>query len=181
LINGWLLTVFSRLRFEVLAAIQGRAVEAGVAAVAVLAALAAGSAWLTARELRGESVAQLAQLRRAPATQPPAIALARGGLPVFSSAVLAERFNQTAIDIGLPPDEISYALEAPPGQPYQRYRLTFPVKSNYPVIRRFVAALATEMPHVALDGIRCSRENTSSPVLACSLTFSAFFERERNE
>ncbi|MGB9991948.1 hypothetical protein [Pseudoduganella rhizocola] len=152
-----------------------------MAAAALLAVLAAGASWLAARELQDESTRQLAQLRRAPAKLLPAAAPSRGSLPAFSSAVLAERFNQTAIDIGLPPDEISYTLDAPPGQPYQRYRLTFPVKSNYPTIRRFVAALATEMPHVALDGIRCSRENTSSPVLACDLTFSAFFERERNE
>lgn len=85
------------------------------------------------------------------------------------------------MEIGLQPDDISYTLEVLPGQPYQRYRLTFPVKSNYPTIRRFVAALAADMPHVALDGIRCARENTSSPVLACDLSFSAFFERERNE
>jgi len=173
--------VFSRLRFEVLAAIQGRRVEAGVAVAALLAALGAGASWFAARELHGVSAHELAQLGRAPASSQPVLAPSRGSLPPFSSAVLAERFNQTAIDIGLPPDEISYTLEAPPGQPYQRYRLIFPVKSNYPTIRRFVAALAADMPHVALDGIRCSRENTSSPVLACDLTFSAFFERERNE
>jgi hypothetical protein len=152
-----------------------------MAVFSLAAVLATGAAWFVSRELREEGTRQLAQLRWAPAGLPRPAVPSRASLPAFSSAVLAERFNQTAIDIGLPPDEISYTLDAPPGQPYQRYRLTFPVKSNYPAIRRFVAALATEMPHVALDGIRCSRENTGSPVLACDLTFSAFFERERNE
>lgn len=160
---------------------EGRRVEAVAAAAALLAVLAAGASWLAARELRDESVQQLARLRQAPASLAPAVVPSRSNLPAFSSAVLAERFNQTAIDIGLPPDEISYVLDAPPSQPYQRYRLTFPVKSSYPTIRRFVAALAADMPHVALDGIRCSRESTSAPVLACDLTFSAFFAQERHE
>ena len=59
--------MFSRLRFKVLAAIEGRRVEAGVAAAAVLAVLAAGASWFAARELQDESARQLAQLRRAPA------------------------------------------------------------------------------------------------------------------
>lgn len=101
-------------------------------------------------------------------------------LPVFNSAHVAAQFHENAIVTGLADEEVSYVLEATPGQPYQRYRIRFPAKADYPKIRRFIAALGADMPHVALDGIRCARENTAAAVLACDLTFSAFFQLDRN-
>ena len=93
---------------------------------------------------------------------------------------MAAQFHENAVAVGLVDEEVSYSLEAPPGQPYQRYRIRLPVKADYPKIRRFIAALAVDMPHVALDGIRCSRENKAASVLACDLTFSAFFRIDGN-
>lgn len=174
-------TVFYRIQFKILAAMQRRVVEMSVAIAALLVSLAVATAWLATRGHFEETRQKLAQLERVPHHSPSVSVPTRARLPAFNSAALAERVNRTATDIGLHPDEISYVLEAPPGQPYQRYRLTFPVKSNYLTIRRFIAALGTEMPNVALDGIRCSRASTSSPILACDLTFSAFFEAALND
>lgn len=165
-----------------LAATRGRVIEVSVAGTALVALAITGVVWASISQLQELRTMEFGQMRAAPVsvqsrTAPPV----RSGLPTFSSAELAKQFNQTATDVGLRSDEISYSLEASPGQPFLRYRLTFPVQSNYPTIRRFVAALSADMPHVVLDGIRCSRESTSSSALVCDLTLSAFFARGSNE
>jgi hypothetical protein len=101
-------------------------------------------------------------------------------LPSFNSAEVAAQFHENAKAAGLADDEVGYALEAPLGQPYQRYRIRFPVKADYPKIRRFIAGLSADMPYVALDGLRCTRENTTAAELVCDLNFSAFFRLDRN-
>lgn len=100
-------------------------------------------------------------------------------LPVFVASQAVEAFTTTAQDVGLPVDEVTYSLENGNDQPYRRYRISMSVKTGYPEVRRFVAALATGMPNVALDAIRCARENAAAPTLGCQLVFSAFYRRER--
>ena len=99
-------------------------------------------------------------------------------LPLFSPSIAVETFTETARDVGLPIDELTYAMEGAHDQPYRRYRISMSVKAGYPEVRRFVAALASSMPNVALDAIRCARENATAPLLGCQLVFSAFYKRE---
>lgn len=96
-------------------------------------------------------------------------------LPMFNSAEVAAQFHENAHAVGLASEEAGYTLDASPGQPYQRYRIRFPVTADYARIRRFVAALAADMPHLSLDGIHCTRENKTAALLTCDLVFSAFF------
>jgi len=98
-------------------------------------------------------------------------------LPAFDSAALVDTFNYLATNAGLPVDEVSYALEDGTAQPYLRYRVTLTVASNYPTIRGFVDQLKTELPHVALDSISCSRDDIAQASLSCDLAFSAFFQK----
>lgn len=98
-------------------------------------------------------------------------------LPAFASAKVVEQFGGIALDIGMPLDEVSYVFEPVGGQPFHRYRINMSVKTGYAQVRRFVAALAVEMPNVSLDAIRCGRENVAAQLIACELAFSAFFER----
>lgn len=98
-------------------------------------------------------------------------------LPQFSSAELVETVNQIAVDIGLPVDEISYTLEEGASHPYLRYRLTLSATANYPLMRRFVDAMAKNLPHSILDSISCSRDDIAVTALSCDLAFSAFFQK----
>jgi len=82
-----------------------------------------------------------------------------------------------ASSVALPVDEVTYVLEASDSKPYLRYRITMNVKTRYAEVRKFVAALASEMPHVALDSIRCAREAAVPQPLSCDLAFSAFFAK----
>lgn len=96
----------------------------------------------------------------------------------FESAKFIAHFNENISSVGLQAEEVSYSLETQPAQPYQRYRIRIPVKADYPMIRRFLAALNADMPHVTLDSIHCERENTATVLLTCTLSFSAFFQLE---
>jgi len=99
-------------------------------------------------------------------------------LPPFVSAEVVAKFGGVARDIDLPLEEVSYVFEGATDQPFLRYRINMSVKTGYAHIRRFVAALAVEMPHVSLDAIRCSRESAAAQLIGCELAFSAFFERK---
>lgn len=101
-----------------------------------------------------------------------------GQLPTFSSHEFASQFYETATGVGLPVDEVNYALESNSGQFYLRYHVTLTVKARYPEFRKFIAALAAGMPHVTLDNIQCGRESATVHPLSCQLAFSAFFARK---
>lgn len=98
-------------------------------------------------------------------------------LPPFDGAAFTTEFLATARDAGVPTDEVGYALESGAAQPYMRYRITLEAKSGYFELRKFIAALAMAQPNVALDAIRCRRDDAGAVTLACQLTFSAFFRK----
>ena len=98
-------------------------------------------------------------------------------LPVFDSARFTSKFQATARELGVRPDEIFYVLEGAADQPYLRYRIAFEMKSGYLEVRKLLAALSVEQPHVVLDTIRCQRENAGVSILGCQLAFSAFFRK----
>jgi Tfp pilus assembly protein PilO len=158
-----------------------------LAVVAVLAsslglAVVLGAAWRAESERR-QVRDEIAALRHARTQRPapvPADSAATADLPVlpdFDSAAVVHTFTTVVTQAGLPLDEVNYALEDTREQPYLRYRISLSVKSGYPQLRKAVAALASEMPNVALDAVRCGRENPAMTALACELTFSAFFRK----
>lgn len=101
-------------------------------------------------------------------------------LPTLNSAQLVTAIYQVADETQLPVDEISYALDDNLNQPYLRYRLNLSVSASYPVIRRFVDRFRTELSHVSLDTISCSREDIGVAVLSCDLSLSAFYRKAGN-
>jgi hypothetical protein len=98
-------------------------------------------------------------------------------LPVFSSSALTADFHTISADVKLPIDEVSYSLDSSANQPYLRYRVTLAVKTGYPEIRKFAAALVAELPNVALDSVRCGKEDAAAVTLSCQLVFSAFYRK----
>lgn len=99
-------------------------------------------------------------------------------LPAFSSAEFIEQFSAIARDEKIPADELFYVLETGAAQPFWRYRITVDVKTGYPELRKFIAALSSALPNVALDTIRCHREDVNAAGLSCQLAFSAFFKKD---
>jgi len=122
----------------------------------------------------------LQEVRRATpvvAAPAPAVPIAGADLPVFSSSTFTAEFLSIAHEAGVPTEEVAYSLENGVAQPYARYRITLEPKSGYPELRKFIAALESAQPNVALDAIRCRRDDAGATTLACQLAFSAFFRK----
>lgn len=146
--------------------------------------LASAIAWALAyegRQTAAQELADLAAAHKANSAAPvvsTAARLAAPDLPVFSSSELAADFHAISADVKLPVDEVRYALDSSASQPYLRYRVTLVVKTGYPEIRKFAAALLTALPNVALDSVRCGKEEAAGAALSCQLAFSAFYRKD---
>lgn len=150
---------------------------------AMVCVCASGVYWLTARSLREDAAAELsAAVQIRAATRAPAMAVqpAAGSplsLPAFSAADLTTHFHAAAAAVKLPVDEVSYVMDNAEAQPFLRYRVTLAVKTGYPEIRKFAAALADELPNAVLDSVRCGRDDIAAAVLSCDLAFSAYYRK----
>jgi len=58
-----------------------------------------------------------------------------------------------------------------------RLRITFPVKSNYPQIRKFIAQLKAEIPVMALEHIQFERQKVADPGVEVKLQLVLFMEQ----
>lgn len=132
-----------------------------------------------ASNVRGEILTLKDRQKTAPPPEIQAVAT-DANLPNFDSAVFTSEFHAIAQDVGLPVDELVYSLENSAAQPYQRYRITMEVKAGYPELRKFIAALSSAQPNVALDTLRCRRDDAVATTLVCQLAFSAFFRKTHN-
>lgn len=155
---------------------------AALLAVAVVSLVLSTGCWFVMDDIRRGTAAELTAFSTAHAKRvaAPTVAVAAGGdrdLPAFSSASLTANFHAVAADVKLPLDEVSYTLDSSATQPFLRYRVTLSVKTGYPEIRKFVAALIAELPNVALDSVRCGKEDVVATVLSCQLGFSAFYRK----
>ena len=132
---------------------------------------------LVSEDLEARSELKSLQARKPNLSPPAAVTRGEPLLPAFSGASAVDQFTSIARDVGLPVEEVNYALESPAGHPYRRYRISMSVKSGYPEIRKLMAVLASEMPNASLDAIRCSRENALTQGLGCELAFSVFYRQ----
>lgn len=178
------LAFLASLRFYLQRFYRSEPLAFSVGLASLVLAVSAFAVFLMARAQARASLADLHTLQQEQKRKPvPTLPLAKSDvpeLPKFSSAVFTERFHANAREVGLVLDEVSYSLESSGDQPYLRYRTTLSVNTGYPQIRRFIAALAVNMPHVSLDAIQCGRENIAANVLSCDLSFSAFFRKNLN-
>lgn len=94
---------------------------------------------------------------------------ARGDLP----AVLAT-FSATAAAAGVQLEQGTYALERSKGAHLARYRMSFPVKGQYPGIRSFVDNVLVAVPAASLDSLRLERAEIDSGVVGAELQFTVF-------
>jgi hypothetical protein len=171
-------------RFYALRLYSMQPLAAALLAVAVVSLVISAGCWFVMDDIRRGTAAELTAFSTAHAKRVAAptvaVAVAASGdrdLPAFSSAGLTANFHAVASDVKLPLDEVSYTLDSSANQPFLRYRVTLSVKTGYPEIRKFVAALIAELPNVALDSVRCGKEDVVATVLSCQLGFSAFYRK----
>jgi hypothetical protein len=173
-------SLFQRGRFYCAQLLRYDRVVLLAALFSLLCCIVAAAGWLRASMAKQDEWQSLDAMKRQHSALPVAQLVAEvdhvpSDLQRFNSAEFVARFQAAATSVGLPLDEVAYAVDVTNAQPYFRYKATANVKTSYPAIRKFVAALAADMPNTRLDAIRCSRENPSSAVLGCELVFSAFF------
>lgn len=155
-------------------------VVASVGAVAIVTAL--GWAAMKHEEV-AQASDQLLQAEQLPlpkrnVSQPSSSA---DTLPLFSGAALVQGMNSVAKDVAIPFDEAVYMLDSSAAMPYKTYRVTIKTVAGYAEIRRFLPALAAELPNVHLDTIHCVRPDLAATTLSCELAFSAFFSKAARE
>lgn len=152
--------------------------------VAVLALLLAGLWLAKAASAHVEAEAQLdamqQELRAMPAAAPAKTSPQAPSLPPFDSAQVVDALNAAGARTGLAIKEVGFTLDDGKDNPYLRYRIALTVSANYLAVRRFADTLHAELPDVALDSIRCSRESISAAALKCDLAFSSFYRNGGN-
>jgi hypothetical protein len=98
-------------------------------------------------------------------------------LPILDSAKFVDQFHSIAEDMHLPLDEVQYAFESSDRSPFLKYRMELTARAGYGEMRRFLAAVSSELPNVTLDAIQCGRNDVLASALDCKLSFSAFFSK----
>lgn len=169
------------IHFYCLRLLRAAPVSFAICCVSFVAMLACACAYILEGHRLTASQNELAALRlRTPvkAAAMPAPASNAPNLPWFDSARLVEQLDAAAEEAKLPVDEVGYALEESAQHPYLRYRITLSVTASYPTVRQFVDDVSSSMPHVALDGISCTRADIALPAPTCELAFSAFFRKD---
>lgn len=177
---GHRLKIVEFCSFYVAGILRRQPVAVGLLLLMALGAGATAVAWAyeAARHEAAWTALQASRRPALPVAMPAAHGPAVGAdLPVFSSASFTAEFLSIAHEAGVPTEEVAYALENGVAQPYARYRITLEAKSGYPELRKFIAALESAQPNVALDAIRCRRDDAGASTLACQLAFSAFFRK----
>lgn len=171
------MALFLYVRFQVYRLWYTQRGAAIVSAIATLALVASAAAWLPLVSEGHDAYLELARMsgKKSVRSEAPSSAWRELTLPEFNSSKAVDQITLIASDVGVPVDEVTYALENTAGYPYRRYRISMSVKAGYPEIRKFVAALASDMPNASLDAIRCARENALAQALGCELAFSVFY------
>lgn len=126
--------------------------------------------------------AQLAHL--APATTGSVVAAPGGGMVL---AALPPRDSAPAIVGKILEEARASGIDLPKGQ-YEyvaaregvaaRYRMTFPVRAEYPAIREFMDRTLVALPAVAVEGLRIERKNVGDNTVEAELRLSAYVREE---
>lgn len=95
---------------------------------------------------------------------------AKVDLKAFRSSHLLSILENGASAAAIKLDEISFAVDEAPNQPYVRYRASFTVLSRYPTIRKFISEILAGSEGVVLDTVACRREDVSVADVRCDIS-----------
>lgn len=104
------------------------------------------------------------------ATTQASVGRASVDLKAFRSSHLLSILEQSASSTSVKLDEISFAVDDAPNQPYVRYRATFTVLSRYPRIRKFISEILAGSEGVVLDTVSCRREDVNTVDVRCDIS-----------
>jgi hypothetical protein len=126
--------------------------------------------------------AQLAHL--APSATGTVTALPGGGMVL---AALPPRDSAPAIVAKVLEEARASGIDLPKGQ-YEyvparegvaaKYRMTFPVRAEYPAIREFMDRTLVALPAVAVEGLRIERKNVGDNTVEAELRLSAYVREQ---
>jgi len=116
-----------------------------------------------------------------------------GGREALTPAAQLVQFHKTFPDVASQPDWLEKIFSVASSQGIEleqgdykltrnvegrivRLRITFPLKSNYPQIRKFIAQLKAEIPVLALEHIQFERQKVADPNVEVRLQLVLFME-----
>ncbi|KQZ32565.1 hypothetical protein [Duganella sp. Root1480D1] len=91
-------------------------------------------------------------------------------LKAFRSSHLLAILEHGASSANVKLDEISFAVEDSPNQPFVRYRASFQVLSRYPTVRKFISEILSGSEGVVLDTVSCRREDINAADVRCDIS-----------
>ena len=91
---------------------------------------------------------------------------------------IAGQIFKLAATAGVTLDQGRYELTPMHSGKLARYRMSFPIKGQYPNIRQFIDATLSTIPSAAVDGMRIERKTTGDANVDADLRFSIFVRNE---
>lgn len=79
-----------------------------------------------------------------------------------------------ANDGGVSLDQADYAVAPDVGSKLSRYQVTLPIRGDYRQIRRFLSALGTEIPIVALEEVQFERQKVGDSMVNARIRLTFF-------
>jgi hypothetical protein len=158
----------------------------GLVALALMLASAVVAFVLTPR-LHDRSIAldealQAASLRRAAPVRRDADSDAAGftaSLPaIASNAADMNRLFEIASASNIKTPKADYRLSAISSSLFLAYEVRIPVSASYVDVRRFTADALSQLPNLALDGVRFSRLDSTSEALDAELRLVLFYRKQ---
>lgn len=93
------------------------------------------------------------------------------------SAALPDRLDRVfavAREHGIGLDQGDYKLTRTPAGGLERVQVTLPVRSTYPQVRKFIAALRAEIPGLALDHIQFQRQKVADATVEATIRLALY-------
>lgn len=136
----------------------------------LLSAFAYRATCLSGLLLAGQEASSLLKWREPVVAADANVIRARADLKAFRSSHLLSILENGASAAAIKLDEISFAIDDSPNQPYVRYRASFTVLSRYPTIRKFISEILAGSEGVVLDTVACRREDVNAADVRCDIS-----------
>lgn len=127
-------------------------------------------------QLQRDLLDALAAPARAP-SHPPGLRMpVLGALPpLATNAADLVQLYALAARSGITARKADYHLSPVAATPYLAYEVNLPLSASYPRLRQFSAQAIAGLPNLAIDGIRFSREESTSDTLNAELRLVLFY------
>lgn len=87
---------------------------------------------------------------------------------------LLRKLHRVAHDQGLTLDQADYRPMSDAEGKLTRYQILLPTKGTYPEVRRFLVQASSQVPGLAIDGIKFQRQQIGNPVVEAQIKLTLF-------